>query len=44
MDNSEIKKQLHQYIDKIEDETQLQKLNDAAEVCAQRIKGIYLIY
>ena len=32
MDNPEIKKQLHNYIDMIEDESQLQMLNDAAEV------------
>ncbi|HEY5462274.1 MAG TPA: hypothetical protein VIJ95_03385 [Hanamia sp.] len=34
MDNPEIKKQLHNYIDMIEDESQLQMLNDAAEVYA----------
>jgi|GEM_PF-1294101 len=34
MDNPEIKKQLHSYIDMIEDESQLQMLNDAAEVYA----------
>lgn len=36
MGNSGIKKQLHQYIDMIEDETQLQILNDAAEVYATK--------
>lgn len=38
MDNSEIKKQLHHYIDMIEDETQLQMLSDAAEVYATKDK------
>lgn len=36
MDNSEIKKQLHHYIDMIEDETQLQMLSDAAEEYATK--------
>lgn len=36
MDNPEIKKQLHNYIDMIEDESQLQMLNDAAEVYATK--------
>ncbi|MEO8822457.1 MAG: hypothetical protein ABI366_02705 [Ginsengibacter sp.] len=34
MDKPDIKKQLHNYIDLIEDESQLQMLNDAAEVYA----------
>lgn len=34
MAKSEIKKQLHEFIDMIEDETQLQMLNEAAEVYA----------
>ena len=38
MDNSDIKKQLHNYIDMIEDESQLQMLNEAAEVYATKNK------
>ena len=34
MSTSEIKKQLHAYIDMIEDETQLEMLNDAAQAYA----------
>lgn len=36
MESLEIKKQLHNYIDMIEDESQLQMLNDAAEVYATK--------
>ena len=36
----EIKKQFIQNIDMIEDESQLQMLNDAAEVYAKKIKRI----
>lgn len=36
MAKAEIKKQLHQLIDMIEDESQLQMLNDAAEVYATK--------
>jgi hypothetical protein len=36
MEISDIKKQLHAYIDMIEDETQLEMLNDAAEVYATK--------
>lgn len=36
MAKAEIKKKLHQFIDMIEDESQLQMLNDAAEVYATK--------
>ena len=36
MAKSEIKKQLHAYIDMIEDESQLEVLHDAAEVYATK--------
>ena len=36
MAKAEIKKQLHEFIDMIEDESQLQMLNDAAEVYATK--------
>jgi len=36
MAKSEIKKQLHAYIDMIDDESQLEMLNDAAEVYATK--------
>ena len=36
MEVSAIKKQLHTYIDMIEDETQLEMLNDAAEAYATK--------
>ena len=36
MAKAEIKKQLHQFIDMIEDESQLQMLNEAAEVYATK--------
>ena len=36
MSKSEIIKQLHEFIDKIEDESQLQMLNEAAEVYATK--------
>ena len=36
MNHPEIKKRLHDYIDRIEDESQLQMLRDAAEVYAKK--------
>ena len=36
MNNPEIKKRLHNYIEMIEDESQLQMLNDTAEVYAAK--------
>jgi predicted transcriptional regulator len=36
MAKAEIKKQLHEFIDMIEDESQLQMLNEAAEVYATK--------
>ena len=38
MDHSEIKKQLHQYIDMINDESQLLELSDVAEAYATKEK------
>ncbi len=43
MNHPEIKKRLHDYIDMIEDESQLQMLSDGAEVYAKKIKPISLI-
>ena len=40
MSKSEIIKQLHEFIDKIEDESQLQMLNDAAKVYATKQEEI----
>lgn len=36
MSTPEIKKKIHSYIDKIEDESQLQMLSDAAEIFAAK--------